>query len=275
MAVPVLGVRVRVHDQRVRTGALHHAVARVREGVRRDRVGERVTLRRPLVLLVLAGVAAHLCEPRVREEAPGAGHVRIDGVEDLPPLRVHVIAVVDELADHARAERLPVRVRPLEARDGIRRAARVDGVVEQHGHQVADARDAQPHHAGARGFVDEFVDPTGLEPAFHVAGGGRGAHAHRAVDCVRLGECPGVRRDGYARVALVLAQRHRRVGGIEVERGVGLDARRAAQRHPEHALLLGDELLAHPAAHRRAVLHGIGQIGDEQPVARDEVALPR
>ena len=85
---------------------------------------------------------------------------------------------------------------------------------------------------------------------------------------------PRHRAGGAARVALVLAQGHRGVGGVEVERGVGADGRRSAQRHAEHALLLRDELLAHPAADGRSVLQRLGQIDREESVSRHEVALP-
>jgi hypothetical protein len=92
-----------VDDEGIARGTGPQALVARRKRVGDGDEGERIAFRRPLVLLVLARVAADLGEALVLEE-PAAARVRMDTVEHAPTLGVLVPALVDILADHAAAE---------------------------------------------------------------------------------------------------------------------------------------------------------------------------
>ena len=106
MGAVVLGLGIHLDDVRARArggagGQQPVGPARQRIGRRRER--ERELVHRVVVVFVLARVAARLREARVDERAAGAADVRRHAVEDAPPRRVLVEALVDEVPDHAAA----------------------------------------------------------------------------------------------------------------------------------------------------------------------------
>src|SRR4029077_10987998 len=82
--------------------------------------GEGVVLRRPLMLFVLARVAADLGEALVLKQAATA-RVRMHRIKDTPAGCVHVPALVDVFADDASAQGGAGAVYLLDvARQGVR-----------------------------------------------------------------------------------------------------------------------------------------------------------
>src|SRR5262249_3725259 len=95
-------------------------------------VGEGVVLRWPLMLFVLAWVAADLGEALVLKQAATA-RVRMHRIKDALAGRVHVPALVDVLADDASAQGGAGAVDLLDvAGQRIRVPRRVMGRVAQH-----------------------------------------------------------------------------------------------------------------------------------------------
>ena len=227
--LPVFRVGVRVDHQRVRVRPLQDGVYFFRERVRHCGVGEGVPLGRPLVLLMLARVAAHLREAGIDEDAPAARHVGVNGVEHATARGVDVVAVVDELPHHARGERLPVRVHPVEgAGEGVRVAVGVSVVVAQEGEHVPHAHQPQTHDAGALGCVDQLVDVSWLKAVLQVQVG-LGGHDLHLAGGVRPngGEGPLVR--GYLLPLVTLQLPPRQRGAVRVRGLVGADGLVATQ----------------------------------------------
>src|SRR5262249_62292729 len=75
VARPVVALGVQVDDERIRRRALPEALVARRERVGNWDEGERIVLRWPLVLLVLARIAADLGEALVLED-PAAARAR-------------------------------------------------------------------------------------------------------------------------------------------------------------------------------------------------------
>ena len=271
MALPVLGAGVGVHDEGIGSRPLEHGVDFLGEGVGDGDEGEGVALRRPVVLLVLARVAPDLGEALVGEDA-AAGRMGLDGVEDGATGLVLVPALVDELADGAAAERLPVAVDLVEGAGEGWLAVGVDGVVVEEGEEVADAGEAEVHDARALCVVDQLVDPAGLEAAFDVEVDGRRRQLDAAVRLGGARQLPLGGGDGQTRVLLVLAPGQHGAGAVAHR--VALNVGAAADRQREDAGRVSDELLADAAAQRLAALARLRQVGDDVAAAGDEVALP-
>src|SRR5215471_14557980 len=91
VAHPVVAFGVQVDDQGVGFGPLPEALVTPGKRVGDGDEGEGVVLRRPLVLFVLAWIAADLGEALVLKQA-AAARVRVHRIEDAPTYRIGVPA---------------------------------------------------------------------------------------------------------------------------------------------------------------------------------------
>ena len=190
VAHPIVAFGVQVNDQRIGLGPLPEAFIAPGKRVGDGDEGEGVVLRRPLMLFVLAWVAADLREALVLKQAATA-RVRMHRIEDAPAGRVHVPALIDVFADDASAQGGAGAVDLLDvAGQRMRVPGGVVGLVAQQREEVTDTEEAEIHHARAFRLVDEFVDPARLEAALDVEVDRRWREQDLPVLDLRPGQLP-------------------------------------------------------------------------------------
>ena len=170
--LPIFRGTLAVEYQRVGLGPLADRVRPAAQLIRALGIGEREAVGGVVVVLVLL-TRRHddVGEAVVHPHAPAAGDVRQHAVEYLAPGRIGVEAAVNRIADAAP------RLRAAEGVGHLHRPAvghrigavlAVEILVLQETHEVAHRHVAQAQNERIAAFVDELIDPTGLEPARHM-----------------------------------------------------------------------------------------------------------
>ena len=226
------------------------------------------------------GVGETVVEPH----PASARDMRQDAVEDFASSGIGIEPAIDKIAQTAPGLRAAPGIRlidrPALLAERVRATSAIFLAIAQKADEIAHRGMAEPQHQRVASGIDELVDPTRLEPSGNVyvaIGGDHRLHGALVVETGTTfdpGKAPVFRRHRYPLVIGIAPPRQPRLARVQRDCRMAADRGAATQRECRPAGPVGDVFSADEPGQRPAAFARDGQVEQQPPIPRQQVALP-